>query len=300
MYNFKKNAKLYIVEGSNRHSIEVYSDISASQTFDEQSYPQKTLHNQVALHDGAVITKANTANFSFTTPIHNVASGTTPIVLILGGDYASGSLASFDIYIESDNVIYRLQSAVIEGLTFNIERGAILTVTVSGTASRLSIHSTSAAPVAVPGTPVSVGSRSYVYVAGLNTSISGTALTSVAALNVEIRYNVSWSGYTTLQASLNNTISYPNGYVVSGREIIGSITQFITTDNVSLLSDTSTSAPVVIDIFDSVGATTPLLKFNLPSVVYTRRLNMEEIFNRVYDFRLNNNSTIVKPIYKGV
>lgn len=50
MYNFKKNAKLYIVEldangsATNQHSIEIYSDITASQTFDEQSYKRKTLH----------------------------------------------------------------------------------------------------------------------------------------------------------------------------------------------------------------------------------------------------------------
>lgn len=300
MYNFKKNAKLYIVENGNKHSIEVYSDLSASQTFDEQSYGLKTLHDQTALHQGAVISKANVANFSFTTPIHNVASGTTPIVLTLGGVYTGGTIASFDLYVDSDNVTYKIEKAVIEELTFNIERNAILTVSVSGTASKAFLYSTQAAPVAIPGTPVTVGSKTYTYVAGINVSIAGTSLTSVVAAHVDLRNEVSWLDYTTMQASLNGITSYPSSYVVSKRELIGSTTQFITTENVSTLADTSTNAALVIDIYDVVGASVPLLKFNLPSAVYTRRLNMEEIFNRVFDFRLNTNSTIVKPIYKGV
>ena len=86
MYNFKKNAKLYIVEldatGSalKQHSIEIYSDITASQTFDEQGYKRKTLHNLTDLHDYAVVNNANVANFSFTTPVLNITTtnATTP------------------------------------------------------------------------------------------------------------------------------------------------------------------------------------------------------------------------------
>ena len=123
MYNFKKNVKLYIVENGNKHSIEVYSDVSASQTFDEQSNKLKTLHDLNALHESASITKANVADFNFTTPIHNTT--VTPIVLTLGTTYSSGTVSFFDIYIESDNAIYKLEKAVIESMTFNIERNAI-------------------------------------------------------------------------------------------------------------------------------------------------------------------------------
>ena len=83
MYNFKKNIKLYIVElnaagaPTNRHAVEIYSDVSASQTFDEQSYKRKNLHALIDLHEYAVINNANVANFSFTTPILNIA--TTPL-----------------------------------------------------------------------------------------------------------------------------------------------------------------------------------------------------------------------------
>jgi hypothetical protein len=42
------------------------------------------------------------------------------------------------------------------------------------------------------------------------------------------------------------------------------------------------------------------LRFNLPSIVYTKRVGTDDIINRVFDYRLNTNSTNVKPIYKGV
>lgn len=293
MYNFRKNAKLYIVEGTNRHSIEIYSDVSASQTFDEQGYKLKTLHNLNNLHEGATITRAAPANFQFTTPILDIS--TTPIILTLGTSYSGGTITSFDIYIEADNVKYKLEKAVIETNTFNISMDSILTVSVSGTASKLSIFTGT-----IPGTPVNIGTKNYARVGGLSVSINSQVQDTISGVNVEIANEVSWTKNTTLHASLTGNIIYPTSYVVEGRRVTGSITQFLTSDNVAQLSDTTTSNPIVINVLSSVGQVTPFLRFNLPSTVFTRRLGMDEIFNRVYDFRLNSNSTNVKPIYKGV
>jgi hypothetical protein len=304
MYNFKKNIKLYIVElnssgvPTNKHQIEIYNDVSASQTFDEQSYKQKSLHNLLHLHEHAIVNNANTANFSFTTPILNIAS--TPLVLSLGGDYSSGTIVNFDIYVESDNVIYKLTTCVIESLTFNIERTSILTVSVSGSASRVSKFGNVGA-VTIPGTTFNVGTKAYISIDKLNTVISGITLDNIAALNVDIRNDISWTQNTTVNAAIAGTMVYPSSYVLQGRTFSGSITQFLTSDNVDILSDTNTSASVLIEIYSNgYSLTTPILQFNLPSTVFTRRLNFEELINRVYDFRLNSNLTIVKPIYKGV
>jgi hypothetical protein len=304
MYNFKKNIKLYIVElnssgvPTNKHQVEIYNDVSASQTFDEQSYKQKNLHNLLHLHEHAVVNNANTANFSFTTPILNIA--TTPLVLSLGGDYSSGTIVNFDIYVESDNVIYKLTTCVIESLTFNIERTSILTVSVSGSASRVSKFGNVGA-VTIPGTTFNVGTKAYISIDKLNTVISGVTLDNIAALNVDIRNDISWTQNTTVNDAIAGTMVYPSSYVLQGRTFSGSITQFLTSDNVDTLSDTNTSASVLIEIYSNgYSLTTPILQFNLPSTVFTRRLNFEELINRVYDFRLNSNLTIVKPIYKGV
>jgi hypothetical protein len=299
MYNLKKNVKLYIVDGSNKHSIETYSDVTMSQTFDEQSYKRKTLHAQSDLHEGASITKANVANFSFTTPIKNAA--TTPIVLSLGSNYTNGNLSSFDMYMESDNLIYKIEKCVIETLTFNIQKESILTVSVSGTGSKVSLYSNPLAVQSIPGTLVNEGTTSYIINRGIYTSIAGTELASVAALNIEVSNSVIWTPYNTLHSSLQGNIAYPSGFALEGRRISGSITQFLTSENIgTLVSDTSTNSSLDLRIYDVIGAVTPVLRFNLPSVVYTKRLGVEDLINRVFDFRLNTNSTTVKPIYKGV
>lgn len=293
MYNFKKNAKLYIVEGSNKHSIDIYSDVSASQTFDEQSYKLKTLHNLNNLHEGATITRAAPANFEFTTPILDMA--TAPITLRLATEYANGTVSSFDIYIESDNVKYKLEKAVIDTATFNITMSSVLTLSISGSASRLSLYTGS-----IPGTLISPGITEYVKPTGIAVTINSTSLDNIAAINLDISNGVSWTPNSTLHKSLVNNMIYPEAYTVDSRRVSGSLTQFLTSDNVASLSDTTTTSPIVIDVFTEIGQSVPFLKFNLPSSVFTRRVSMDELFNRVYDFRLNTNSTTVKPIYKGV
>ena len=300
MYNFKKNAKAYIVTSDTspqQYQIDIYSDITASQTFDEQGYKRKTLHAQNDLHDHAVINKANPANFSFTTPIPNSAS--TPIILALGGNYSSGTITYFDLYISSDNVIYKLEECVIDSMTFNLEIASVLTVSVSGTAAKLTKFG-NVGSVTIPGT-VNTLTRSYTNIDRLSTSISGVTLDSVAAVNIDLKNDINWTAYSTINNAVAGTMMYPTSYVLQGRTLSGSITQFLTSENVDTISDTSTSAPIIISIYYlGYSSTTPLLQFNLPSTAFTRRLNFEELINRVYDFRLNSNATTVKPIYKGV
>ena len=296
MYNFKKNAKAYIVSGTQQYQIDIYNDISASQTFDEQSYKRKTLHALNDLHDHAVVNNANPANFSFTTPIPDSAS--TPIVLTLGGTYAGGIVSSFDLYIQSDNVIYKLEKCVIDSMAFNLEMKSVLTVSVSGTAAKLSKFG-NVGSVTIPGT-VNTLTRSYAKIDRLSVSIAGSVLDSIAAINVDLKNDINWVGNNTVNEAITGSMMYPSSYTVQGRTLSGSITQFITSDNIDTLSDTSTSAAIDLSIYYlTYSSSTALLRFNLPSTVFTRRLNFEELINRVYDFRLNTNTTTVKPIYKG-
>jgi hypothetical protein len=298
MYNFKKNAKAYIVYDGATHRIDLYSDITASQTFDEQGYKRKTLHNLTDLHDHAVVNKANPANFSFTTPIPN--SDIKPIILTLGSDYSSGNINSFDLYIQFDNVIYKLTKCVIASMTFNIEMRAVLTVSISGTAAKLAKFG-NVGVARIPGIAAAESSfdRTYTTVDRLSTSIANVRLDSLAAINMELKNDINWYPDEILSDSLNGVMMYPGSYVLQGRTLSGSLTQFVTSENVDTLFDTSISSTVDIGIFClEYSSANPLLRFALPSVVFTRRLSFEELINRVYDFRLNSNSTIVEPIYK--
>lgn len=297
MHNFKKTAKLYIVENGRKHQIEVYSDISASQTFDEQSNKRKTLHAPLDLNEGASITKANTANFSFTVPMLILNKGTVePIVMTLANNYASGNINNFDMYIESDNITYKIERSVIESVTFNIEREQLLTASISGSAAKFILYSTASEPQAVPGTLVTYDSKEYVIIRATQVILGGQELSSVASMNLEIRNEINWPEYNTLHSSLDNNIAYPFTYVLSGRSTTGSVTEFITSSNTSYLYDTSTTASLQLRIFSDDSAY-PVISVNLPSTVFTRRVSFDDLINRVYDFRLNSNQEVVTFTY---
>jgi hypothetical protein len=68
-HSFLKESKLYIVYGGNKYRIYTTTAISFSQTFAEDSYPVKTLHDQSKMFEGSNITKAQPASFSFEIPL---------------------------------------------------------------------------------------------------------------------------------------------------------------------------------------------------------------------------------------
>lgn len=287
MFNFKKNSKVFLVQNGLRYKVEVYPDFSASQTFDEQGFKRKTLHNQVDLHDHAVIVKANVANFSMTVPVFDQAS--IQKELELSSLYTDGQAPSFDLYIESDNTIYKLEKCVFETTTYNLARNEVLTASLSGSAAKL-IKFTSALPGTLQATPT----RNFVRITQFSGTIGATTLTSIVNANIEIANNIEWTKNDTVHDATTSTVSYPQNYILGGREVKGSFTHYLTTENESQLSDFSTILPIELAVNSN------LLVFNLPSVVFTRRQEFGDLFTRTYDFRLNINSGIVKPIYKGV
>jgi hypothetical protein len=297
MYNFKRTLKLYIVRSGIRHSIEIYPDIAFSQTYSEEAYGVRTLHNLGHLHEAATITRARPANFSFTYPLRDQT--TKPILLSLGGDFTDGTCVTFDIYFELDGVTYKITNATISSLVFNIERTSLLTISVEGQGSRLSTHTG-----AVPGTPASIDPDEYVKIDRLNIDLDATTLTSITSMNIELVNGVEWNENATLQDTLAGTMIYPTYCYSTSRRISGSVTQYITDDNETEIPDSyQTNASLDIDIYGGGQLITPILGFSLPSVVFTARENLNELLTKTYDFRLVDNSANAsgnKPLYKGV
>jgi hypothetical protein len=286
MYNFKKNSKLYLVQNGLKYKLEIYPDFSASQTFDEQGYRRKTLHDQAAVHEHATIVKASPANFSFTVPFFD--QSTIQKEIELATTYTNGVVSSFDLYIESDNIIYKIEKAVFNTTTFNIARDAPLTVSLSGSGSRISKVSS------IPGTLQPAPTREYTRVSTMQIQIGGVTFSAVTNINIEIENDITWIKNDTIHDSLTGNIIYPQSYVLSGRQVKGSVSHFITTENQNDLQDESTESSLSLSINPN------LLAFTLPSVVFTRRSEFGDLISRTYDYRLNTNSSIVKPIYKGV
>lgn len=291
MYNFKKDIQVYVEYNRYILPIDVYPDISFSQTFNENSYNKKTLHQPLNLNKGATIVEANTANFSFTTPIKY--DSTTPIdPLLFAVDYSSGTIEPIDIYVETTNKKFKLDTCVIERYTLNLERVGVFTMTVSGTASKLEEISD------LPYTPEPKNEDPETIIRCITVSINNTTIDSIAAINLEIANNIEWTKNTTLHGSLNNEVSFRKSYVLTERQITGSVTEFLLDSGT--LPDYSTTSSMTIELSSEIGQSPPFLIFNLPEVVYTRRLNVDEIFTRVYDFRLTDNTVSVIPSIQGV
>ena len=68
-YSFLRESKLYIEYGGSKYRIYTTTAISFSQTFAEDSYPVKTLHDQSKMFEGTTVTKANPADFNFEVPL---------------------------------------------------------------------------------------------------------------------------------------------------------------------------------------------------------------------------------------
>lgn len=295
MYNLKRNAELYLVEIESglvvaKHKLNIYSDYSFVQTFNESSHANKTLHRPSNLHEGASIVEANPANFSFTSPIPDQVD--YPKVLDLATSVINNTVPFFDLYFVLETKTYKLTKCVMESITFNLDRNSVLSISFSGTGSQLSTFVGS-----IPGTLISPSSN-YTRIMRTSVTLGGTEFGTLAGIHIDITNTVSWQKAPTLHTA--GEISYPTTYVLAGRQVSGSVTQFLTSDNDAQFTDTATSGNLIMSIYSETPQVTPLLQFNFPSVVFTRRIDTADIITRVYDFRLNSNTTIVKALYKGV
>lgn len=285
MYNFRKNAKVYIYTDNILYPIDIYSDLSFSQTFNESSNARKTLHNQLDLNHGATISEANVGNFNYTVPI-KFATDIEPIMDLFDADYTTGTIEPVTMYVSFTDVIFKLEKAVIETLTYNIDRASIFTVSVSGSFSKL-------VPVsALPVVPTEANTDPYTIVRGIEVLLNGSALPSIAAINIEVANSIEWTKNSTLHKSLANELAYKDSYVLQERRVTGSVTEFLLDTSAV---DYSTTSSLVIKLYSEPGQNPPFMTFNLPEVVYTSRVNIDELLTRVYDFRLTSNTVSIIP-----
>lgn len=290
MYNFRKDAKVYIEFDGSLYQIDVYPDLSFSQTFSENSYRKKTLHNQLALNTGATIVEANVANFSFTTPVKFDPS--TTVLDLFEVDYLSGNIEPINIYVEFTNKSYKIEKCAIESLVYNIARQDMFTLSVSGSASKIIEDAT--IPIEnliVPNTDP------YVIIRCVDIEVDGRVLSSIAAINIEVNNSIEWTQNTTINSTLKDGMTYKENYVLTERRVSGSITEFVIDESYG--QDFNTAGSIVIKLSSEIGQDPPFLTFTLPEAVYTRRTNIDELLTRVYDFRLLSNDLQLIPIVRS-
>ena len=280
IYSFKRDAKLYIVFGGNRYNIDI-SDVTFSQTFVEQSIPVKTVQKQ-QMFEAAVINKANPANFSFTIPA--IREDDLKIVIDRALDYQD-----FELYIDTTGEVFKLETCIITNATFVIEKLRPLSVVISGEASKLTL------PESLSGTPIARdSSRTYNKVGAVTALLGLSDITkNLTSIQIQLSNNINWNPYVTLQgvceANQEQELMYPTNYVITNRELSGSITTYITDINNVDIQTWGLNTSLNIKVGQTVSSTVYGFEFDMADCFFKNRLGTGEIFTQTYDWRLTEN-----------
>ena len=302
-YSFLRESKLYIVYGGNKYRIYTSSAITFNQTFAEESYSVKTLHDQSKMFEGSSITKANPASFSFDVPL--TTEKDESIVLTLASDLSSNILNSFDMYVQTGSSTFKLEGAIITSASFDFIPQNQFTMRVEGEGTKLSrvaYYDTTGTPrwddvlddsaYTIPGSAQSESAtRTPLLVYPTVTLNDGTSrnMDNILSVNLNIQNETEWTPYETLQDSLNSTTMFPSAHTVGKRIISGEIRQYQTDNNVGQFDDFSTSTDLTITA-KKVSGDTDFFKIQINPAMYTARMSPEEVYTQSYDFRSLDNT----------
>ena len=286
-FNFLRESELHIVQGGNRYNVKITPALSFGQTFAEEAYQVKTLHDQTKMFSGTSITKANPANFSFET--HLTTEKDESIVLDLLTDYDTSSgeqlLKSFDIYVVSNTQTLKIEGCVITQGEFKFEKGGHLRLLVSGNGKKL--ERVGDENYSLPGNLQSASSTRTPTTPVLDVEVSGSDVTNLAAATLSVQNNIEWTPYETLQNSIDVTSAsnamYPSSYSLTDRVVSGNITQFYSSANESEFQTFNTNTSVRIKTLVN-GST--FFDANLSGCMFTKRSSIAEVFTQTYDYRL--------------
>lgn len=287
-YNFLRESSVHLVYGGSRYNLKTTPEVSFSQTFAEDAYQVKTLHDQTKMSQGTSITRANPADFSFA--VHLTEEKDESIVLDLLVDYDStgSNIKSFDLYVVTGESTFKLTECIITDGQFNLDKGSPLVLTVNGQAQKL--ERVGDETYSLPGTLQSASATRTPTLSLIDVEVSGSDVSNLVSATLSIQNEISWTPYTTLQNSLSVTSAsnamYPSGYTLDRRVISGNITQYLTSNNSGTFqtfnTDTGVRLKTLVD-----GST--FFDANLTSCRFTKRTNVAEAFTQTFDFRLLTN-----------
>ena len=293
-HSFLRESKLYIVYGGNKYRIYTTTAISFSQTFAEDSYPVKTLHDQSKMFEGSTITKANPASFSFEVPL--TIEKDESIVIDLLSDLTSGQLSSFDMYVQTGSSTFKLENSVITSGNFDIRPENQFTVQLEGQGTKLSRVGDES--YTIPGSAQSESSTRNPLLVYPVLSVDSLNMNSIISASIQIQNNIEWTPYETLQASLAVTSSsnamFPSAYTVGNRIISGEIRQYQTDNNITQFDDFSTSSNITIKAVQVGKASSDagFFSLNVNPCMYTARVQPGDIYTQSYDWRSLDNTAV--------
>jgi len=286
VYNFRRDSAVHIVYGGNRYNIKVTPELSFSQTFAEDAYEVKTLHDQTKMFKGTSVTKANPANFDFTVQLTKEKDESIVKSLLTDYDTSSGEqlLKSFDLYVVTKESTFKLEGCVITSGEFLIGKYNILTLKVSGDSKKLTRL---ASDFSLPGTLQSASATRTPVKALLDVEVGGSDVSNLVSATLSVQNNITWTPYETLHNSLSVTNAsnamYPTTYTLEERVVAGNITQYIGDNNSSTFQTFNTNTAIAVKTLVD-GST--FFNANLTSCMFTKRVEPAEVFTQTFDYRL--------------
>jgi hypothetical protein len=284
-YAFKKEVAVYLVYGTLKYRIDI-NDISFGQSFKENSFPVKTLHNQSGF-EASSINQANPADFSFNTPLLKEERHKVVFDRLL--DYAT-----FDLYITSGQDVFKLDKCVIQDGTFEINKSKPLRLSISGEASKLSKISG-----VVPGTLQTDGTTTTTYIVPkiVTLTLGGTDISdSVTALTLEVQNDANWDKYNTIQGAVTATNAatsmFPSTFTIGTRVVAGSITKYLDDSTDLLTWNTGTAMRLKV----GTAGTFYGLDFNSTACSFTNRFQDGDVFLEEYSYRMTQRPTTLTSV----
>ena len=287
VYNLLRDGSVHVVYGSNRYNVKVTPELSFSQTFAEDAYEVKTLHDQTKMFLGTSVTKANPASFSFEVALTREKDESIVKSLLTDYDISTGDqlLKSFDLYFVTKESTFKLEGCVITNGEFALNKTKPLTLTVSGNAKKL--ERVGDADYSLPGSLQSASSTRTPVKALLDVEVGGSDVTNLVSATLSVQNNIDWTPYETLQNSLSVTNAsnamYPTTYTLKDRVVSGNIVQYTGDNNSTTAQSFNTNTSVAVKTIDQ---NSTFFNANLSGCMFTKRLNAAEVFTQTFDYRV--------------
>lgn len=307
-FEFRREGRVWLEYGGTYYLLHTTRDVTFSQTFQERGVRRKTLHssytqNNNTFVDGSSITEANPADFSFTLYMIDGESSFKhqhqPLVLLTDTATNIEGLNNFNLYFVysdySPEAYYKIEKCVFTSGIFNIPRNGLMTVTLSGTGSKLTREEASFGQTPdgnYNATPSFAISKEF----NVEFNTSGYVVQDrILGASIEVQNDVVWTPSATLQESLvvnseANTI-FPTKYTLNARNIGGSIQQYTDAE----VSDGYIQSWEDMGIRISAGLASNNFQLyaTLPNARFTTRTNFGDVFTQNYDFRAIQDTTTI-------
>ena len=293
-HSFLKESKLYIVYGGNKYRIYTTTALNFSQSFAEDSYPVKTLHDQSKMMEGTTITKANPAEFSFDVPLtvekdeSIVMDLLSDLVATSESDIETQQLKSFDMYVQTGSSTFKVDECVITSATFNFNPREQFKVSLQGQGIKLTREGDET--FTIPGNAQSESSSRTPLLTYPVVTLDSSDINAILSVTLTIQNDIEWNPYETLQKSQNGDMMFPSAYVVQKRTASGAVRQYQLDNNITNFDDFSTNSNLIIKAKTSSG--NDYWTINLNPVMYTARMEVEDYYTQTYDFRCLDNTAL--------